>query len=413
MTTDSTERRIPRIERLKVQNFRALKGAEIADLMPLTVLIGPNGSGKSTFLDVFAFLSECFENGLRKAWDRRGRIGKIRTRGAAGSVVVEIKYREQPGAPLIAYHLEVDEFDGAPVVVHEWLRWKRGRYGYPFRFLNNKKGKGEAISGDQPESKDERKPFDLKSPDTLAVRALGQFREHGRVTALREFVEGWHLSYFSADSARAESWEGQQERLSKTGDNLANVVQYLKERHPKRLKRIFKSLSRRTPHVEEVRADAMSDGRLLLRFKDSPFKRPIMARFASDGALKMLAYLVLLHDRKGPPFIGIEEPENFLHPGLLYELAREYRTASGRAQLLVTTHCPLFLNALRPEEVRVLWRDEKGYTRVERAADLWGVPEFMDNGAMLGQLWMEGQFRVGDPLKRHGAPAPRRDGKRS
>ena len=61
------------------------------------------------------------------------------------------------------------------------------------------------------------------------------------------------------------------------------------------------------------------------RIKDAPFDNPVLARFASDGTLKMLAYLVLLHDPEPPPFIGIEEPENFLHPRLLSELAEECR----------------------------------------------------------------------------------------
>ena len=118
----------------------------------------------------------------------------------------------------------------------------------------------------------------------------------------------------------------------------------------------------------------------------------------------MLAYLVMLNDPAPPPFIGIEEPENFLHPRLLPELAEECRQATGHTQLLVTTHSPFFLNALRPEEVRVLWRDESGYTQTQRASELQGVPEFVAQGALLGQLWMEGQLGVGDPLVNQGAP---------
>ena len=59
-----------RIEYLRVQNFRALQDVELKAVTPLTVLLGPNGSGKSTVFDVFAFLAECFESGLRRAWDR-------------------------------------------------------------------------------------------------------------------------------------------------------------------------------------------------------------------------------------------------------------------------------------------------------------------------------------------------------
>jgi hypothetical protein len=72
--------------------------------------------------------------------------------------------------------------------------------------------------------------------------------------------------------------------------------------------------------------------------------------------------------------------------------------------LLVTTHSPFFLNGLRPQEVRVLYRDEQGYTQAVRASDIPGVPEQMQAGASLGHLWMEGYFGLGDPLVNAGAP---------
>jgi len=403
--TGSNQRLAPaRIEYLKVRNFRALRELEFKDLTPLTVLLGPNGSGKSTVFDVFAFLAECFEMGLRRAWDKRGRAKELRTRGSDGPVTIEIKYRE-PGYPLITYHLAVDERRGAPVVVEEWLRWKRGSHGQPFRFLDYREGRGRAISGEQPDERDRRLETPLKSPDLLAVNALGQFAEHPRVAALREFITGWYVSYLSADSARGQPEAGPQERLTRTGDNLANVIQYLAEQHPERLERIFEVLRQRVPRVERVLAETMPDGRLLLQIKDAPFSHPVLARFASDGTLKMLAYLLMLNDPAPPSFIGIEEPENYLHPRLLPELAEECRVAAVSTQLLVTTHSPFFLNGLRPQEVRVLWRDDQGYTQSRRACDLPGVNDFVANGALLGHLWMEGQLGVGDPLVNHGGPS--------
>ncbi|MGV8041965.1 MAG: AAA family ATPase [Thermoanaerobaculaceae bacterium] len=392
-----------RIEYLRVQNFRALHEVELKDITPLTVLLGPNGSGKSTLFDVFAFLAECFELGLRRAWDKRGRAKELKTRNAEGPVSIEIKYRE-PGYPLITYHLAVDERHGAPVVVEEWLRWKRRSHGQPFRFLDYREGRGRAASGEQPDEQDQRVEIPLKSPDLLAVNALGQFAGHPRVAALRDFITGWHVSYLSADSARGQPEAGPQERLTKTGDNLANVIQYLAEQHEAYLDRIYEVLRQRVPRIDRVLADMMPDGHLLLKIKDAPFGEPILARFASDGTLKMLAYLVLLYDPTPPSFIGIEEPENFLHPRLLPELAEECRAATERTQLLVTTHSPFFINSLRPEEVRVLWRDEEGYTQSRRAADLQGVKAFVEQGALLGHLWMEGQLGAGDPLVNQGAP---------
>ena len=402
----------PRIESLKVRNFRALRDVEFKSLTPMTVLLGPNGSGKSTVFDVFAFLAECFETGLRRAWDRRGRARELKTRGAEDAVTIEIKYRERRRTPLITYHLAVDEPAGAPVVVRESLSWKRGSYGAPFRFLEYQSGQGRAASGEAPDVEDERVEIPLKSPNLLAVNALGQFQEHPRVAALRDFIMGWHVSYLSAESARGQPEAGPHERLTRTGDNLANVIQYLAEQHPERLERIFGALRARVPRIERVLAETMQDGRLLLQIKDAPFSHPVLARFASDGTLKMLAYLVLLYDPQPPPFIGIEEPENFLHPRLLHGLAEECREASARTQLLVTTHSPFFLDALRPKEVRVLWRNEDGHTRTQRISDLHGVPKFVEAGAQLGDLWMEGYFRVGDPLTDQGVPTIELDRKK-
>jgi predicted ATPase len=118
----------------------------------------------------------------------------------------------------------------------------------------------------------------------------------------------------------------------------------------------------------------------------------------------MLAYLTVLYDPEPPHFIGLEEPENFLHPRLLPELAEACREASINSQLLITSHSPFLLNAIRPQQVYVLFRDETGFTKVMRASEIQGVVEQIDQGGKLGQLWMEGFFGVGDPLTNHGAP---------
>jgi predicted ATPase len=394
-----TERSGPaRIETLRVQNFRALRDVWFKEITPLTVLLGPNGSGKSTVFDVFNFLSECFQSGLRHAWDRRGRAQELKTRGQHGPVIIEIRYREKPKQPLITYHLAIDEKIRGPVVVEEWLQWKRGPRGRPFRFLEYREGVGRAASGEMPDEQDERVEIRLRSADLIAVNTLGQFADHPRVAALREFITDWYVSYLSIDDARRQPETGPQERLSKTGDNLPNVIQYLKEQHSQRLQQIINVLKRRVPRLERVEAEPMPDGRLLLQIKDAPFDKPVQSRFASDGTLKMLAYLTVLYDPQPPGFIGIEEPENYLHPRLLPELAEECRAAAGRSQLLVTTHSPFFLNSMRPQEIRVLYRDEYGFTQAQRASDIKGIREFVQEGASMGHLWLEGYFGIGDPF---------------
>ncbi|WP_348304885.1 AAA family ATPase [Methanothrix sp.] len=399
-----TRHSVPRIEYLKIKNYRALRNLELRGITPLTVFLGPNGSGKSTIFDVFAFLSECFSVGLRKALDKRGRFKELRSRGSSGPIEIELKYRERSDMPIITYHLSLDEGTSGPYVAEEWLQWRRGQQGKPFKFLDFKNGEGQVVAGEKPVEMGDRIHEMLTSPDVLAVNALGQLAKNPRVSALRQFITGWYLSYLTADSTRGFSEAGPQERLSATGDNLPNVIQYLKEQHEDRLNLILDTLSRRVPRLEKVDSEFMPDGRLLLQIKDAPFDQPILAKFASDGTLKMLAYLTLLYDPQPPQLIGIEEPENQLHPRLLPELAEECRRATARTQLMVTSHSPFFVNGLRPEELWVLYRDEQGYTQARRAADMRGITEFMDEGAQLGYLWMEGYFEVGDPLTESGGP---------
>lgn len=65
---------------------------------------------------------------------------------------------------------------------------------------------------------------------------------------------------------------------------------------------------------------------------------------------------------------------------------------------------------MRAEEVRVLYRDEQGFTQVVRACDIQGINEFMRTGAALGYLWMEGHFGCSDVSLTKAPQTPQRKG---
>ncbi len=395
---------VPHIESLRVNNYRSLRDVELKQIRPLSVFLGPNGSGKSTLLDVFAFLAECFTEGLRHACDKRGRFKELRARGSDGPIEFELKYREEPTTPIITYYLSINEGIEGPFVETEWLQWHRGSQGKHVRFLDFHRGTGSVIPGEKPDKTDTPINEQLDEPSTLAVNMFGQSAQHPRVSALRRFITDWHLSRLSTDATRMATDDGPQKRLSETGDNLPNVIQYLKERYPERLEKIISILSDRVPHLESVDTELIMNGRRLLKVKDAPFDQPILAKFASDGTLKLLSYLILLHDPQPPQLIGIEEPENYLHPRLLTGLVDACRNTSMSSQLLITTHSSRFVNELYADEVWILYRDEQGFTVCKRASEMLGINEFMEAGAKLGQLWMEGFFEFGDPLTNVGGP---------
>jgi predicted ATPase len=160
---------------------------------------------------------------------------------------------------------------------------------------------------------------------------------------------------------------------------------------------ILDRLQHRVPGITSVQAKTTEEGRVLLKFSDGAFEDPFLARFVSDGTIKMLAYLVLLYDPAPHPLLCVEEPENQLYPSLLWDLAEEFRGYAVRGgQVFVSTHSPDFLNAVKLDEVFWLAK-EGGYTRIHRAADDEQLAAYMAAGDRMGYLWKEGLLTGADP----------------
>ncbi|MDT7804582.1 MAG: hypothetical protein QOI78_8015, partial [Actinomycetota bacterium] len=160
---------------------------------------------------------------------------------------------------------------------------------------------------------------------------------------------------------------------------------------------VIRILRRYVPQLESVRTERTDAGQLVVRLKDRTFDDSASSDAVSEGTLRLLAQLLALRQGRAS-LLMVEEPENNLHPKLHYPLAEDFRFASEARQILVATHSPRFVNAIRPDELWGLHRGEDGYTRVKRAADLPVVMAMLDSGGALGDLWTEGFFRAGDPL---------------
>lgn len=394
----------PRIESLCIQNYRVLHDLELKGITPLTVFLGPNGSGKSTIFHALTFLSDCLQYGLLTASQWHGPLRFLRTSGAEGAIVIEFSYRESPDSALITYHLAVNEENDKPFVTEEWLEWQHEPSEPTLRLLEFTNGHGWVVAGELLNDVEMRINERLQSSDLIAASVLGQLAKYPHLAALRRFITGWHLFNLTPASTRNAPDFGPQDRLSRTGHNLANVVQFLQELTPERFQTILQMLADRIPRLASVRVATTTGGHLILQIKDTSFEQPISAALISDGTLMLLAYLTVLYGPNPSPLIGVDEPENYLHPRLMLGLAEAFRSASADRQILMATHSPYFVDALRPEELWVFYRNEKGFTQVRRSADMQGVKEFIQNGAQLGQLWIESFFEVGDPLTNSGGP---------
>lgn len=388
-----------KIETIKVQNYRVFRSLNLTDVPEYAVFVGANGTGKSTFFDIFGFLKDCLSHNVRQALMKRGGFNEVISRDVFDdSIQFELQFRlDIAGVErLVTYLLEIGENKGKPVIEREVLRYKRGRYGSPYHFLDFKKGHGFAITNEEqfniPDEELEREEQTLDSPDILAVKGLGQFQKFKAASAFRQLIENWYVSDFHINQARGSKEAGYSEHLSEQGENLPLVAQYIYENHREVFDMILEKMKSRVPGIEKVEAKPTEDGRLVLKFQDGSFKDPFIDKFVSDGTIKMFAYLILLHDPHPHPLICVEEPENQLYPHLLNELAEEFREYSiDGGQVFVSTHSPDFLNGVKLSEVFWL-KKEAGYTEIERAEKNSVLKGLYEEGDLPGTMWRQKLF---------------------
>lgn len=388
------------IEQIEIKNYRVLRDVKLSGLPAMAVIIGTNGAGKSTLFDVFSFLKESLAGDVAAAVGRRGGFQQLVSRGAQGPVSITVKFRDSEGR-LVTYLLEISEDQGRAVAQREVLRYRRGRYGKPWHFVDFSRGEGTAITNESAYggegAQEERENFELDDPSTLAIKGLGQFREFRVVSEFRSLIENWHISNLHVADARPSADQGYAEHVSTRGENVAQVAKFLYERHPQHFQRVLAAMRKRVPGIADVEAKPTEDGRLVLRFKDGSFEDPFIARYVSDGTIKMFSYLVLLHDPRPHPLLAIEEPENQLYPSLLGDLTEEFRDYGRRGgQVFVSTHSPDFLGDAQLSEIYWLAKKD-GFATVHRAEDSELLRNLVAEGDSVGDLWRQRLFEGVDP----------------
>lgn len=383
------------IESIKIHNYKVLKDVEVKDISNMAVFLGKNGVGKTTFFDVFGFLHDCLIGNVKTALARRGGFNEVISRNQEGTIDFEIKFRAKETEPLITYQLSIGLDERKfPVVSSEILKFRRGSKGQPWKVLDFKNGEGIAIEGvlntNEDVSNAIRKSQKLDSPDILAIKGLGQFKEFEAVATFRRLIEDWYVADFKVDAARERNESVYGEDLTRTGDNLSIVTKYIYDNYPENFQKIIKSMKERIPGVDDIQAKETDDGYIVLKFQNGEFKNPFSAKFVSDGTIKMFTYLVLLNSPMKHALLCIEEPENQLYPELLEELAEEFRLyALNGGQVFVSTHSPDFLNAIDANEV-FYFEKKNGFTQIKKATENELFMNCIEQGDLPGSLWKQG-----------------------
>nr|WP_204076578.1 AAA family ATPase [Planotetraspora phitsanulokensis] len=370
------------------------------ELEPFSVITGPNGSGKSNLVDALAFLGEVYRFGFEFAVGRAGgmdaisfrdkrrttigvkytakallKLSEIRNIGYArkklqeeyGEVDLELEHhfvlKAAPSATGLDYIVEAESLELSAYLLGEWIL-----------LLHVKAGSaGSSIEVTASYLSHERQDV-----SDVAVAALGNITKY--LNSISEDSAGLGQSLFeifrlapvvreyqirmglirayrlSPDSSRQPAVLTPNATLDSHGGNLPAVVARISRQQPSVWQSILAGMRQLLPDLVTITTEPSAERGLILQFNETNRGRPWSSHEVSDGTIQALALLVLLHDSR-PPLILIEEPENAVHPWVLRRFLETCRSLLNK-QIVLTTHSPILLKLVRPEEVFLMWRTQ-------------------------------------------------------
>lgn len=392
------------IKRIKVQNFKSLRQVDIP-LGRMNLFIGANASGKSNLLDALRLLqgigngftiSEILDGRPRSAttevWEGiRG--GSARARFTDGETGGEISLAAsgnlfgvadlgadcpRPKVPW-EFGIAFTPHDGR--VTWEKLSVINDLYESP-------SGSGRATAEPVIEVRyytgRKSRPPHLKFERSRPV--LGQFaagngkwnKAHAEyAVAVARLLANVQRVDPAPALLRGYSQAHTIRRMGEHGENFAALVRTLcqdasaKDAYLSWLKQL------RPAEIDDVGTLSGAVGEPLFMLKEGGqhFPAPVL----SDGTLRFAAITAACFQPEMPAITTIEEIENGIHASrlrLLVELLRN-RAAAGRTQIMATTHSPIVLAWLKPEEYATTFfchRDEQ--TGASQIVPLTQVPHF-------------------------------------
>ncbi len=383
------------LTRLRFKNWRSLRDVEIADLTPLTVFIGANASGKTNIVDALAFLRRLLTERSRDAVFFAENVRPIRTVGVTDEPIeIEVEYKSPPQHTNIAYSLTID-----PQELSQMDEMFFERIDDELKLVGRgKTGMGRFKSGFFVEGDGVGNLFLQMLTIPFERITTGEFPFEFRTLA--QFLSP-HSQFLNESASAPErspiTPSTDYLNIDQDGSNTLDVLNFMQQNHPAVFAELMNDFRWLLAHVED--ASITFDGReTRLTVKERPLSGQT-APTVSGGTLRLLAMLTAYYalDMQLPELPGlvvIEEPDTGLNPGLLkrfVEQLREYTRRTDRPrQFILTTHNPAFLDYFQPEEVRVVSRDDKGETHVERVPD--SIKEIWLDEYGLGEVWKTRAF---------------------
>ena len=433
-----------RLTEVQIHNYKSLRNLSITP-SPLSVLVGPNASGKSNFCDALDFLGEAYRLGLEVAVARKGGFENIcfrkykRSRApirfqisfelAWGEWWLPVFFRRERElkdekfsfehtfeirasstnitAPFFISSEKLEIRLGPHSRSQLLLPIHEGNSTYPILlFMCQREGKTitqynisglEDLLGNESETKyfrsllDEFSGGEIKNklPETEFMLSFIDRLFFGN-SPFRQTIGSLRVFQLSPRNCREFGVPTPNPELDRFGGNLPAVVEYLKSNNKREYSSLLKTIRRVMPTLEGLETQYTHRKTLGLFVNEEGFGRPWAADDISDGTIQIIGLLVAAFDPRTSMVI-IEEPENSVHPWAIRKFIEAARQASNNKQVILTTHSPVLIDTLKPDELWVVRRID-GETKINPVLELdpqlikdWGqghftLSEYLDSG---------------------------------
>jgi predicted ATPase len=371
------------LNRLTLTNWRSIQSATI-DFTPVTVLIGANASGKTNILDAIRFHRDLLQRGLVSVVTEWG-YRRIQTDAQRTNEPVELAYTYRVGI--------------SPQPVREVLTLTFDKRDTPFQ-VRNRLYEGETCL------RDESEELPLRQNKLSLSDVLHDKGEHERTIELREYIyplilKRWQLlgDHFAPPLRLSGREGGSAFVLEPDARNMLRILDFMQQSFPEHYASLQTDLRWILDFIESVDIVSRQDEETRLLVREKARTAPTV----SMGTARLLAMLTAFYALEIPQsksdlhmgdiltpdmpgLVVIEEPDAALNPLLLKRLVEQMRTyveGDHPRQVIMTTHNPQFLNSFQPEEVRIVERDEQGFTTVR------GIPDHIQD------IWLD-EYGLGD-----------------
>ena len=370
--------------RLKATNYRCLRDVSI-ELEDFNLFIGANASGKSTILDALRFLHEgVHARDFEAPLYSRGGMLNLAWKGEEAHQI-DLAVTVQHGEEATEWSIRITR-QGHSYHVGERVA-QIPYHSPPVVLLEADGGTGWWWSNTTSERVEMQQPATVCALASAAVDASFPARE------VADFVRRW--GFFDPNPfLLRRDWSGlDSSRLDHYGRNLGETLHALASSAPEVVDRI-RSATQNIVGLPARIETRESEDRFYFVQSEPGLRFTVHQMGVSSGTLRTLALMTALLGEPETNLLGIEEPENYIHPSALSAFVEYLRESQDRVQFMVTTHSPLLLDLLDdPSSVCVVQRSDGDGTTAHREANPDGVRKALNaSGFSLGEFYQTKGF---------------------